>query len=504
MKKTILLVVYNMVCLLAVSAQITISYDASGNMTRKQIVADLPELSIVGVTQPVVRQLTYSVTPVTATSTYQWTVTGGYVTAGQGSANVTVQWTTDTNGILRVTERNQRRCEGVAATKVISMTAKHQIRLTTGWNFISTYLQPLQDSIRAMTSDIAPQLVSVRSQNASYTPNEPLNTLWRWANGRAYFAKLSAPTTLTVIGKALDVNGLSLAIPANQWYYLGYPLDTVLGIRTALANILTEIVGVKTMTENFNPAETNDVFNTLREMRPGNGYFIRVRTPVTLLYPNVPLRGTREITDNTVGFNPLLPADWQLVTYPSSMVAYGRVTLDDMPVSEADKLGVFVGSECRSQVDVQRLQTETVVSMVVNGTESAPMTFKLWKNGRVYTAGYRPTFVNGAWLQDSLMPLKFYSELHVPELQNVGLKVYPNPMRDFLTIELDLKANLPNLNLKIVNAAGQNCYEIQQLPISMGVHSLRLSRADFPLAAGTYFLQLRDGNQTQSVKFVVQ
>jgi hypothetical protein len=343
MKKAIQLIVYNMVCLVAVSAQITISYDASGNMTRKQIVADLPELTVIGASFTVARLATYAVTPATATSNYQWQITGGYVVSGQGSANATVQWLTETEGTVSVTERNQRSCAGQSASMLVKMQQKHEIRLAAGWNFISTFLHPTNDSLTAITADISNQLLAVRNLTGSFTPNEPLSTLWQLSEGQAYFAKMSAAATMTILGKSLNDNSLSLSIPANQWFYLGYPLDTVLGIRTALATILPDILGVKTVTQSFNPAEI-DTFNTLKEMRPGNGYFIKVRNAVTLTYPAYQVRSRRVLTDNTIVAQPHLPADWQLVPYPSSMVAYGQVTLDDLPVSETDKIGVFVGN----------------------------------------------------------------------------------------------------------------------------------------------------------------
>jgi hypothetical protein len=49
-------------------------------------------------------------------STYQWTVTNGVITAGQGTSNITVLWGEEGTGTLSVVETNAEGCSGVTST----------------------------------------------------------------------------------------------------------------------------------------------------------------------------------------------------------------------------------------------------------------------------------------------------------------------------------------------------------------------------------------------------
>ena len=111
--------------------------------------------------------------------------------------------------------------------------------------------------------------------------------------------------------------------------------------------------------------------------------------------------------------------------------------------------------------------------------------------------------VNGAWISDSLLPLRFYSEVAVKDLPKGSFKVYPNPMRDWLTVEWELPFQTQQLSLQIVNAAGQLCYNLPNLPVAIGKQQLNLSRSDYPLSSGAYFLHWRGDNAFKAIPFFV-
>ncbi|NML65033.1 gliding motility-associated C-terminal domain-containing protein [Hymenobacter sp. RP-2-7] len=82
---------------------------------------------------PATRTLTYAVANAASTSTFQWAVTGGTVTAGQGTASVTVNFPTTltANATVSVTETSQYGCAGtaVAATVVPDNAQAPQLTL---------------------------------------------------------------------------------------------------------------------------------------------------------------------------------------------------------------------------------------------------------------------------------------------------------------------------------------------------------------------------------------
>ncbi|MGI4835875.1 MAG: gliding motility-associated C-terminal domain-containing protein [Janthinobacterium lividum] len=70
---------------------------------------------------PAARTLTYAVANAVSTSTFQWAVTGGTITAGQGTATITVNFPTTlaASATVSVTETSQFGCGGAAVTATV-------------------------------------------------------------------------------------------------------------------------------------------------------------------------------------------------------------------------------------------------------------------------------------------------------------------------------------------------------------------------------------------------
>jgi len=102
--------------------------------------------------------------------------------------------------------------------------------------------------------------------------------------------------------------------------------------------------------------------------------------------------------------------------------------------------------------------------------------------------------------------LRFYTRaihipIGVPESKPLvdRLHLFPNPAREFLTIELSANYN-SDVDLEIVDLLGQRV-AIQQDKLVEGPNLLRVNLSS--LAAGIYFLQVNSGKATVSRKFVV-
>jgi len=70
---------------------------------------------------------------------------------------------------------------------------------------------------------------------------------------------------------------------------------------------------------------------------------------------------------------------WNPVIYTNSTTLYGKVSINGVPAQLGDKVGVFVGNECRGVADVVTNLGEGYVSLLVQGEVTEEASFKIWK-----------------------------------------------------------------------------------------------------------------------------
>jgi hypothetical protein len=70
--------------------------------------------------------------------------------------------------------------------------------------------------------------------------------------------------------------------------------------------------------------------------------------------------------------------DWTLIPYSDKTTAYCKVTIGGAPASNNDKLGAFVGSECRGIGDIIIVNDEAYSTFNIYGTSSETVSFKIW------------------------------------------------------------------------------------------------------------------------------
>jgi uncharacterized repeat protein (TIGR02543 family) len=71
--------------------------------------------------------------------------------------------------------------------------------------------------------------------------------------------------------------------------------------------------------------------------------------------------------------------NWTPVNYTNSTTAYGIVTINSIPAVSSDKVGAFVGSECRAVGNVTINSGTAYVSLVIQGEQVETASFKVWQ-----------------------------------------------------------------------------------------------------------------------------
>lgn len=136
---------------------------------------------------------------------------------------------------------------------------------------------------------------------------------------------------------------------------------------------------------------------------------------------------------------------WNIVTYTNSTTAFGIVTLYGNPASDGDKVGAFVGGECRGIGTVVANQGVAYVTVVIQGEQVETVGFKIFdvSECQEYSTSYiTQTNPGGSIGNPNYLPLQFPSS-DVTQTINldagwnlISLYVHPNDCSPAIIFDL--------------------------------------------------------------------
>ena len=179
--------------------------------------------------------------------------------------------------------------------------------LDTSWNLVSSAVDPLVRAISTVQRPIAGEYFVIQGFDngpqgrgaLSYYPSLPpeINTLKTWDALHGYWIKSTftgavPPGDEEPVLSTLRLSGTRLAEDTPLalgvgWNLVSYLPQTSLPVTVALESIAgsyTVVQGFDQGALSFYP-DLEPIFNTLLEMRPGLGYWVRTTQAVTLTYP---------------------------------------------------------------------------------------------------------------------------------------------------------------------------------------------------------------------------
>jgi hypothetical protein len=204
------------------------------------------------------------------------------------------------------------------------------ISLHQGWNLISFRLQPASTAIRDVLQSINGQYDMVLGETGTFVPSLPdeFQSLRELHPGKAYWIRVTPAqgATLLIAGTPLDPSTpISLS---RGWRWVGYLPQATLPITVALQSIGGQYDMVRGEGGAYVPG-LPDVHQTLREMRSGAGYLIRMTADGTLVYP-AGAQGSQGAEEwRSGGAREHLCAHVRIS--PFLTLAYGRVTINGAP-----------------------------------------------------------------------------------------------------------------------------------------------------------------------------
>ena len=167
-----------------------------------------------------------------------------------------------------------------SAETPFSLGVTQTISLVAGWNIVSFNVHPTDSLIPSVFASLGNNLITIKTQDAFYDPSQltSYNSLLKIEKGAAYLIKVTNPQLFTISGKPIGSIPVSLK---TGWNLLGYPKTLNTAIPTVLSTMWQSFELIKNFDGFYLKAGT---LNSLTNMIPGSGYFIKVSAPCNVSY----------------------------------------------------------------------------------------------------------------------------------------------------------------------------------------------------------------------------
>jgi hypothetical protein len=375
------------------------------------------------------------------------------------------------------------------------------VDLSEGWNYVSTNLIPNDYAIATLLDDAlnGTLLKALGDANFalgnSYTPGIPsvFNSLQSHSDAAGYVIKVNAAGTWTSQGLPLEANNTPLDLNEG-WNIIGYVPQVAMSVEAALASI-NGSVGTVIDGQNgtvWNPANPNE-FNSLLNLEPGRSYWLRMLEANTLTYPSA-----EDIDTNGLGVTPQEEEStaagttgWEVSRGPLASAVAAEIRLDDQAVSGEAYIGAFVADLCVAMRPLISTNNLTAVQLAVMLEESADVTFKLWRDGEVFTSSDILSLGGGEEMGQGgdIMPIvRFTSTTNGVWSPDVISALTISPVPASTEAWLDLNVNQDGqMHIGILDARGAEVAILHNGNLPAGQHRLSISVEGW--AAGTYFVK---------------
>lgn len=409
---------------------------------------------------------------------------------------------TGTNGI--VTHEDQYATDGISLIESLSfeLGGNFSLQLSQGWNMISSYVQPIPADMLEVLESISADVILIKDQEgATAVPSLGVNSLGDWEVVKGYQIKMLQEAILDIEGQVADPAATPIDLLAG-WQMIAYLLPQPSSASGQFASIAEDLDLVKDNLGNvYLPAFG---INNLGDLRPGQGYKVRMINATTLTY-------AQNFIDPTPPTATATPSVFSLPdTYNTGQNATLVIPLGAMEgiLSPGDEIGIFneVDSLAGSAVIIDGNLAITVWGddALTNGpaegmNSNMPYRFKLWRAAEDQVYDLAVTFTNGDGLynEDDLEVIASVSIVTstAEHLLFAPAAVYPNPLMDYVTI--DLLRDEPIDQFLATDATGRQL----AVPFErVGPSRFRINTQQWPL--GLITLELVSREQRQAVKLV--
>ncbi|MEW6051664.1 MAG: PKD domain-containing protein [Candidatus Zixiibacteriota bacterium] len=395
---------------------------------------------------------------------------------------------------------------------VCEFTDLHQVcrtlHLKTGWNLISfnvAYSEPIKTALQNIWLYVDVVLGFDR-KGLTYDPFlEQYSTLDRLDHRHGYWFKMRDNVDLDLCG--YDINPDDAIAIYRGWNLVSYWPYGILSVEDGFASILDNLELAYT----FEDAiliwrATQPQFNTLTELKPNLGYWVKSSADDVLAYPG--FGGGGPIVDSNGGVSDVPPSRSWMSIYGS------RVMLDGVELANGTLIEAYTQSGTRCGAGVY--ENGVLKFLPIYGYDDADASLQLYPQEgdpvSLHVGGVRvyPDIVmqpSGGRLRTealSLTPTGVDDEEMLPR-QFALAQNYPNPFNPTTTISFELPM-AKRVRIDIYNVMGQRVTTLVDAHYEAGQHSVEFDATGVdghPLAGGMYIYRLEAGTFVETRKMIL-
>ncbi len=428
-----------------------------------------------------------------ATGTNNWSIS---VTLGQPCDNLIEARATDTQLL-----------ESAIVSIEVEMHGQ-VIPLQAGWQFISSYINPVNTSLPVIYQGLTPlnNLIMMNNQTGQiYSPTFG-NTIGPWNPYVGYKVKMNTTGSLQMYGENVPNQTLNL------------PKYSYLPVLTNFAVDITDI---------FSPSEvlliyeqqTNSVYwpdggitTTLTQLKPGYGYLTQLKNPTTIEYPPftdcplIPFSYDNAQLQNTSPWKLNRSADVHLINIQESALAsipgydfIGAFNSDgtcigyvDLKLNTGSQLLTVYGNDDTTDDVDGALENEVITLIAYNSADQTQETLQaVYSKAMPNNDG---TFVPGG--ASMIVELKATTTGVADIASDLNVQLFPNPAKEKVTIVHSGEVNA-ELIVNIIGTDGALVKSVVMTEKSMQIDLTNIK-------PGVYIVKLESEGKVAIQRLVVQ
>ena len=371
----------------------------------------------------------------------------------------------------------------------IAAPLQQTVEIAAGWSGISSYLVPTDLSFGSIFGDIENDLTILYNFNGFYWPGENVNTLVEWNPNSGYAIKMASETVLTFVGESNPDTDVTLNASVSLLH-----IPTECGISTfelllALGDNLIMVQEVAT-DKVFLPGYGID---QILHLIPGKAYFVAiVNPPAVISFPEcgvvtMPQTKNQEVEINSPwGKVKNTPLSHQVIFTDEAL----NVLNDNDLIGVFDQHGTLVGltrTETGGSFSVSAFADDQYTESKDGMISGETIEFRVYKADQEISYRLLPEFDPGLPHQGDFTHFglsgvnSFKLEpISVDEINETGLRIYPNPSQGRFTIEQYMKLQFDHFEIieaggrKILSGNLQAKTEVDLGSYEKGIYFIRL------------------------------
>lgn len=381
-----------------------------------------------------------------------------------------------------------------------------QITTNTGWELISTNLEPTDPDISDITASISDDLIVVKDEVGNiYWEEFFINSIGDVVTGKAYKIKTSADVCFLLGGVPIIPEDTPLTLNEG-WSFLGYLRKDAGDISVLLNDIDADIQVVKDQAGNiYWPAFG---INSIGNMEPGRGYQIKMYSEQSYTYPanSVAIASARRaevlncefynnVPKSHAGMHMMIPMSaWQQTPAYGDEIAVRATdgTVAGAAVFQEDNLAISIWEDDYTTDVKDGLKTAEQFSIEWYHKSSGETTIfstVQWEKG------------NNQYKADQLAVVKRIGVTQFTDNDDLQLfGAIPNPASSNTIIKFQNKTDI-NLRFELFNSIGTRVMESKDIHYPSGENAYHISCDD--LSRGTYYYRMSNHKHSVSGKLSI-